>query len=141
MCVQELEDLALRDADPRVRHPAAAALALTCFALRRGPPSVTTTSLGEDSGHIATAAVVSAAAQGLSSLPADGAMRPLAEPLLDGSLARQPDAEQEAAVLRVLAAAERLPGLPWGSFIQQLLARKPGALNRQPCHDPGRKSP
>lgn len=129
--LQELEELALRDGDPRVRRPAAAALALACCALRRGPAAGTLSS-GAESEEMMEGAGSTALVAGLRLLPESGAMRPLLERLLDVSRLPQLGPDLESAILRTLATAERLPALPWGAHVQHVLRRYPSGASDGP---------
>ena len=69
--VAALETLALSDQDPRVRRACALPLAMLCHAVKR-------------TGGVGGADAADGASKGLSQLPADGALRPLLESLLEG---------------------------------------------------------
>ena len=77
--VAALETLALSDQNPRVRRACALPLAMLCHAVKRAGGL----------GVTAAASAADGASKGLSQLPADGAMRPLLESLLEGRWALQ----------------------------------------------------
>lgn len=138
--LQELEQLATRESDSRVRRPAAAALALACYAIRRGPSAGCLPPPGGAGGGVEADAGAAVAA-GLRLLPESGAMRALAERLLDDSLQPRPGPHLEAAILRALASVERLPELPWAPHVEQLLKRYPGTACEGPQGDAGLVNP
>lgn len=153
-----LEGLALQEGDPRARRACAHPLAALCYAVRRGGGLGASGGAGGGGGD--------AASKGLQQLPADGALRPLLESLLEGrwalaaggtagagcalqaclllvpssaadslhtaaflgaegeEAAPQQQAALEpaaaAAILRCLAAAERLPAMNYGTLCRRL---------------------
>lgn len=74
--VAALEGLALSDPDPRVRRACTLPLAMLCHTVKRAG--------GLSGGGAATAADGQGSHKGLAQLPADGALRPLLESLLEG---------------------------------------------------------
>eukprot|EP00887_Chlorella_sp_A99_P002269 scaffold10.g2269.t1 len=139
---QALEQLALRDQDPRTRRGASWALAHLCIAVKQGGGGSSDGGRPRGAGAEVEAA---AAARGLQQLPPEGALRPLVESLHEGRwmlpqegswqgqagegrdtaapMPQLPDlsAAEAAAVLRCLAAAPRLPPLSWAALCRKLL--------------------
>ncbi|KAI3425383.1 hypothetical protein D9Q98_009147 [Chlorella vulgaris] len=121
-----LEELALRDGDQRSRRYCSSALVTLCSTAKLGSGSG-----GSESGSVAAGA----SGRSLAQLPPQGALRPLLESLwegrwvlLPGDEAASDHVEQQqltagdaAAILRCLAAAERMPALNYGSLCRRLM--------------------
>ncbi|PRW05754.1 RST1 isoform X1 [Chlorella sorokiniana] len=127
--VAALEGLAISDSDPRVCRACALPLATLCHAVRRA---------GGLGGGAAAPSDAQGAQKSLAQLPSDGALRPLLESLLESRWVLPNDDEAEmqpqhelsaaeaAALLRCIAAAERLPALNYGTLCRRLLRSHSG---------------
>ncbi|KAK9836092.1 hypothetical protein WJX81_000611 [Elliptochloris bilobata] len=121
-----LETLAFQEPDPRPRRAAAWALAAACAACREAE------ALAGSKGASAARSAAGGGARVLRALPADGAMRALAEALLESPGAGDAALPEvnTAAALQALAhaGAGTLPTLDWGALCHRLLRTHPPSV-------------